>query len=317
MSAFRFPLRNPGVILALALSACGASSRQTAPLDASRQGIVLLRIYYIPLRADVPLGPSHPPLNAFASYGNLPGGMDAKKQLDLLRSRFTLSALNFQFSDTTGIDPGKDATLSMAFGETIQIHVGALTPSASGGLSAEFSFKVGGTEALRRVLPVEPGSPLLFAGHLGASLPILSVITLEIRLYPPDQQRELAEFAGQGRKDRDAFAPPPPTQRDREPYIVGIGGVDVPELISHENPVYPDAARPDKMEGQVIVEVTVDHEGKATLPRILKSSSPIFEPAAMESAKTYRYKPAMKDGKPVSVIRDLIMMFQYTAHPSS
>ena len=69
------------------------------------------------------------------------------------------------------------------------------------------------------------------------------------------------------------------------------------------------------LDGQVIVEVTVDSEGKATHPRVLISSSPIFEAAALESAKTYRYRPATRQGKPVSVTMNLVMIFKHTARP--
>jgi len=61
--------------------------------------------------------------------------------------------------------------------------------------------------------------------------------------------------------------------------------------------------------------VIVDHEGSATNPRILSASDPLFVPAALEAAKTYRYKPAMKEGSPVSVVMNLIMVFQFTARP--
>jgi TonB family protein len=139
---------------------------------------------------------------------------------------------------------------------------------------------------------------------------------VEIRLYAPNHQGEMAEFIQQGRRDREAFAPPPPKQRDQEPFLPGVGDVTMPVHISHTNPVYPDAARPEKMDGQVIVEVTVDHEGNATLPHILTSSSPIFEPPAMASAKTYKYKPATRNGQPVTVTMDLVMVFKFTARQS-
>ncbi len=89
----------------------------------------------------------------------------------------------------------------------------------------------------------------------------------------------------------------------------------LPELVSREVTPYPDAARPDRLDGQVIVEVTVDREGKATAPRLLTPPS-VFDPAALESARTYRYKPATKNGKPVAVTMNLVMVFKYTANPS-
>jgi TonB family protein len=308
-------LRSLTTILAMALSACAASSKSSSPAASGEQGVVLLRTYYVALRPDVELGKAHPPLNRFIFAGYLPGGQDARSQLNLLSRRLTLPSLGFQFSDAAAIGPGKDATLHMGFGEMIEIRVADLARAGGGAMTAGFSFRFGEREALRRTLPFKTGEPLLFCGHLDASLPILSAFTLEIRMFPPEKRREMEDFLAQGERERQDFASPSPTQRDREPYLPGVGDVTMPDLVSRENAAYPDAARPERLDGQVIVEVTVDREGKAISPRILTSSSPIFEPAALESAKTYRYKPATKQGRPVAVTMNLVMIFKYTAKP--
>jgi len=204
----------------------------------------------------------------------------------------------------------------MGFGEMIEIRVTDLARAGGEAMTAGFSFRFGEREALRQTLPFKPGEPLLFCGHLDASLPILSAFTLEIRMFPSEKQKEMEDFLARGERERQDFTPPPPPQRDREPYIPGIGDVTMPERISYENAVYPDAAKPGRLDGQVIVEVTVDQEGKATSPRILTSSSPIFEAAALESAKTYRYRPATKEGRPVSVTMNLVMLFKFTTRQS-
>jgi TonB family protein len=311
-------LRNAAVFLSLALLGCAATpGTPPAPDSVPGEGVALLRIYFVTLQPDAPMGKSHPPLNEFTSFGELPGGQDAKAQLRSLRARFTLPSLDFQFSDTTRISLGGDATLSMGYGEVVQVRVEKLTRTKKGSMEAEFSFKFGDREVFRHTLVVESGIPLLFAGHLDPSLAILSVATLEIRMFSPEQRKEMEEFSLMSRADRAAFAPPPPKQRDREPYIPGIGDVSMPKLISHDNAVYPDAARPERMDGQVIVNVTVDREGRATLPHILTSSSPIFEPSAMDSARTYRYEPAMKDGKPVAVTMTLVMLFKFSTRENA
>jgi len=285
----------------------------SAPAASGEQGVVLLRTYYVVLRPGVELGKAHPPLNRFVFAGYLPGGQDARSQLNLLTRRLTVPSLGFQFSDAAHFGPGRDATLQMGFGEKIEIRV---TDLAGGGdKTAGFSFRFGEREALRQTLPFKPGEPLLFCGHLDASLPILSAFTLEIRMFPSERRKDMEDFLAQGERDRQDSAPPPPTQRDREPYLPGVGDVTLPELVSRENAAYPDAARPGRLDGQVIVEVTVDPEGKAINPRILTSSSPIFEPAALESAKTYRYRPAIRQGQPVSVTMNLVMIFKFTAKP--
>ena len=310
-------LRNLAAVLAMALSACAASSDSSAPTAPGEQGVVLLRTYFVALRPDVEMGKAHPPLNRFIFSGKLPAGQDARTQLGLLRQRLTIPSLGYQFSDTSALAPGNDATLQMGFGETIEVRVADLARDGSGTLTAAFSFRFGQHEVLRQTLPFRPGEPLLFCGHLDASLPVLSAFTLEIRMFPRGKREEMEDFLAQGERERHEFTPPLPPQRDREPYLPGIGDVTLPELVSRENAAYPDAARPGRLDGQVIVEITVDREGKATGPRILTSSSPIFEAVALESAKTYRYKPATKNGKPVAVTMNLVMIFKFTAKPGS
>ena len=299
----------------MALSACSASSRTSATTASGEQGVVLLRTYYVALRPDVEMGKAHPPLDRFVFAGYLPGGQDPVSQLDLLARRLTVPSLGFQFSDAAPLGAGRDATLQMGFGEVIEIRVTDLARDQGGAMTAGFSFRFGEREALRQTLPFKPGEPLLFCGHLDASLPILSAFTLEIRMFPPEKRKEMEDFLAQGEQERRNSAPPPPAQRDREPYLPGVGDVTLPELVSRESALYPEAARPGRLDGQVIVEVTVDTEGRAINPRILISSSPIFEPAALESAKTYRYRPATRQGRPVSVTMNLIMIFKYTAKP--
>ena len=48
-------LRSLTTILAMALSACAASSKSSSPAASGEQGVVLLRTYYVALRPDVEL----------------------------------------------------------------------------------------------------------------------------------------------------------------------------------------------------------------------------------------------------------------------
>jgi TonB family protein len=66
-------------------------------------------------------------------------------------------------------------------------------------------------------------------------------------------------------------------------------------------PIYPQRALRDRIEGHVIVSFTVTTTGETDNVRVVESSSPIFDTAAIESAKKYKYKPRIVDGKPVAV----------------
>jgi TonB family protein len=302
------------VLIAAALPACAASSNPPSA-DSKPKAAVLLRTYYVPLRADVPLGPNHPSLTSFGMSGYFPGDQDGKAQLQALASRFTLSTLAYQYSNAVPMAEAGDTILQMGFGEEIQVKVANLTEAGGGAFTADFTITFGPRELFKRKIPIKLGDCVLFSGHLEASLPILSVFAVEIRRFTPDQTQAFDEFLLQPRRDAEMFTPPQPQQRDQEPYLPGVGDVSMPELISRKNAVYPDAAKPDRMDGQVIVEVVVDKEGKATNPRVITAAS-IFDYSALDAATTYRYKPALKNGQPVSVTMNIIIVFKYTMRPT-
>jgi TonB family protein len=302
------------VFLAAMLPACVACTGPAGEAPATRPA-VLLRTYFIPLRADVPLGAAHPSLSGFLDSGTIPGGQTGKEQLKVLATRFTQESLAYQFSNVKPMDKSGETVLEMGFGEAIQIKVANLADAGGGSQKADFSITYGPREVFKRQLAFKPGECVILAGHLESSLPILSVFSLEIRQFTPDQDKAYEDFLNLARLDAESFAPPPPQQRDQEPYLPGIGGVSMPELISRSGAVYPDAAKAEKIEGQVIVEVVVDKTGKANRPRVLTPTS-IFDASALQAAVTYRYKPALKDGKPVSVTMNIIIVFKYSMRPT-
>ena len=52
--------------------------------------------------------------------------------------------------------------------------------------------------------------------------------------------------------------------------------------------------------GLVRVAMLVDAKGEVVAPRIAQSSSPEFEEASIKAVKAWRFKPATKDGQPVT-----------------
>jgi len=60
-------------------------------------------------------------------------------------------------------------------------------------------------------------------------------------------------------------------------------------------------------QGYVDVEFTVTRTGSTSDVRIVESSAPVFESAAIQAAGSFRYKPRLVDGEPVeTVIQDRI-----------
>jgi TonB family protein len=73
-----------------------------------------------------------------------------------------------------------------------------------------------------------------------------------------------------------------------------------PSLIWLAEPEYPDLAFDLRIEGAAIVLVHLDESGKPLAGHVTRSSSILFEEAALESAMKSRYSPAIGiGGEPV------------------
>ena len=92
-------------------------------------------------------------------------------------------------------------------------------------------------------------------------------------------------------------------QSERPPlpvYRVG-GGVGAPVLLAKVEPEYSEEARKAKLQGANLFYVQISPEGKATSIMVVRSLGLGLDEKAMEAVKRWRFKPGMKDGKPVTV----------------
>jgi TonB family protein len=64
-------------------------------------------------------------------------------------------------------------------------------------------------------------------------------------------------------------------------------------------PEYPIALQGKGGDGEAVVEFYIDKKGDAQLPRIVSSTAPEFGYAAAQAVARWRFKPPLKDGKPV------------------
>lgn len=65
-------------------------------------------------------------------------------------------------------------------------------------------------------------------------------------------------------------------------------------------PTYPAEAKEQKVEGDVVIEVTIDEEGKVSSTRPV-SGHELLKDVAEKAAKEWTFKPTSLDGKPVKV----------------
>ncbi|MFZ1057036.1 MAG: energy transducer TonB, partial [Opitutaceae bacterium] len=64
-------------------------------------------------------------------------------------------------------------------------------------------------------------------------------------------------------------------------------------------PVYPSDALRKKVEGRVTVRLVVDANGNVASARVLSSSDPELDAAALDTARRWNFTPALDAGIPV------------------
>jgi TonB family protein len=85
--------------------------------------------------------------------------------------------------------------------------------------------------------------------------------------------------------------------------------------ISQEYPSYPEEARKKQLEDQVIVRYVIGRNGRVIDVQILDHArEPMFDQVTVEAIKRWRFRPMIKDGKPVEVAHDLAVNFELIRH---
>ena len=92
-------------------------------------------------------------------------------------------------------------------------------------------------------------------------------------------------------------------------YHVG-GSVRAPSLIHQVDPEFSEEARKAKFSGNVQVYLIVDENGQPSHVRVVRGVGMGLDEKAVEAVRQYRFKPAMRDGKPVRVDLYIDVNFQ-------
>jgi periplasmic protein TonB len=85
-------------------------------------------------------------------------------------------------------------------------------------------------------------------------------------------------------------------------FKAGVGGVSDPIAIVTPEAEFSDEARRSKYQGICMISVIVDAHGYPQNPRVARSLGMGLDEKALEAVQKYRFRPAMKDGKPVPVM---------------
>lgn len=88
-------------------------------------------------------------------------------------------------------------------------------------------------------------------------------------------------------------------------------GVTLPVVVHSVKPGYTAAAMDAHIEGKVLLDVVVLHDGKVGDVKVSESLDMEYglDTQAVEAARQWLFKPGMKDGKPVAVRVTLEMQF--------
>ena len=83
-----------------------------------------------------------------------------------------------------------------------------------------------------------------------------------------------------------------------------------PVLLSHSEPEYTPEARQLKIQGDVVLRVTITTSGQMVVHNVIHGLGHGLDESAMRSAPTYRFRPATQNGQPVEYTTNIIIKFQ-------
>lgn len=87
-------------------------------------------------------------------------------------------------------------------------------------------------------------------------------------------------------------------------------GITAPKPLYHPDPEYTDKARKKKINGTVLLSIVVTPDGAVRDARVTTKLDEGLDQQAIKTVKTWKFQPATKDGKPVSVRVAVEMTFK-------
>ncbi len=85
-------------------------------------------------------------------------------------------------------------------------------------------------------------------------------------------------------------------------------GLSIGLLINKVNPRYPDDAKRAHIQGQVVLQVSIDKNGEVEKATLV-SGDPALAPAAIEAVKQWKYKPYLLNSEPMAVETQVVINF--------
>jgi TonB family protein len=118
------------------------------------------------------------------------------------------------------------------------------------------------------------------------------------------RERAVAETARREKAEKAAAA-----RRAKLASAVRVGGqIRPPIKMKDVPPVYPAVAQSARVSGDVVIEATVDEEGKVADARVVKSV-PLLDQAALDAVRQWEYRPSLLNGIPTPVVVTVTVRF--------
>jgi TonB family protein len=83
-----------------------------------------------------------------------------------------------------------------------------------------------------------------------------------------------------------------------------------PVLLSHAQPEYTSEAKQLKIQGDVVLRVTITASGEMVVHNVIHGLGHGLDESAMRSAPSYKFRPATQNGQPVPYTTNIIIKFQ-------
>jgi TonB family protein len=88
------------------------------------------------------------------------------------------------------------------------------------------------------------------------------------------------------------------------------GGVTSPVPVYRIEPEYSEEARKAKYQGTVVLSVIIDAKGRPTNIKVIRSLGLGLDEKAIEAVSKWKFRPGLKDGKPVAVYASIEVNFR-------
>jgi TonB family protein len=99
----------------------------------------------------------------------------------------------------------------------------------------------------------------------------------------------------------DVAAMTPSTENATPAKIHVKSSVMAGQKIAGENPTYPPEARANKIQGTVVLALTIDKDGAPEGIQVAKSPDKSLADSAIKAVRTWRWRPYLVNGDPVAV----------------